>query len=98
MSGNMNSNTSNRGNEGLKALREEAGLNKSQMAKATGISARMWQRYENEGRMPESIDFVLRTAVLTGKSVDEVLKLIGFKYPSREQLLQEIENAETPTT
>ncbi|BAS56053.1 hypothetical protein LBWT_19630 [Leptolyngbya boryana IAM M-101] len=94
MSDNMEVNTSVRGNAGLKALREKAGLNRSQMAKAVGVSPRMWQRYENEGRLPDKIDFVLKVSVLAETPVDEVLKAIGFEFPDRNALLAETENAE----
>jgi transcriptional regulator with XRE-family HTH domain len=90
MSGNMNEHSSNRGNEGLKALREKAGLNRKQMAKAVGVTPRMWQRYENEGRLPDKIDFVLRVSVLADMPVDEVLRLIGFSIPNRDALLSEV--------
>lgn len=94
MSDNMEDNTSNRGNAGLKALREKAGLNRAQMAKAVGVSPRMWQRYENEGRLPDKIDFVLRVAALAETPVEEVLKAIGFELPDRNALLSETKNAE----
>lgn len=91
----MTKDASIRGNEGLKALREKAGLNRKQMAKAVGVTTRMWQRYENEGRMPDKIDFVLRVSVLSGTPVDEVLKLIGFSFPDLDELLSDTnKNAE----
>ena len=49
MSAIMTKDASIRGNEGLKALREKAGLNRKQMAKAVGVTTRMWQRYEKRG-------------------------------------------------
>jgi transcriptional regulator with XRE-family HTH domain len=97
MSDIMEESTSNRGNEGLKALREKAGLNRTQMAKAVGVSPRMWQRYENEGRLPEKIDFVVKIAVLADTPVEEVLKLVGFKFPSKDDLLSETKDAESQT-
>ncbi len=93
MSGNMNEDNPIRGNAALKALREKAGLNRMQIAKAMGITTRMWQRYENEGRPPDKIDFVLKLAALTDTPVDEVLKLLGFKVPDREELLSLIDKS-----
>lgn len=94
MSGSMTVNNSTRGNPGLKALREKAGLNKQEMAKAVGVAPRMWQRYENEGRLPEKIEVVLRIAVLSSTPLDEVIQTIGFKLPSREELISQVKNAE----
>ncbi len=89
MSDTMTTRDSVRGNPGLKALREMAGLNRQQMARAVGVAPRMWQRYENEGRLPEKLDIVLRIAVLAGKSIDETIQMIGFELPTREELLRE---------
>lgn len=94
MSGIMATRDSVRGNPGLKALREMAGLNRQQMARAVGVAPRMWQRYENEGRLPEKLDIVLRIAVLSGKTIDETIAMIGFELPDRDELLDRAKSLE----
>lgn len=95
MSGIMQDEVQKRGNPGLKQLRERAKLNRQKMAAATGVHVRMWQRYENEGRLPESVDVLIRIAVLAGTSLDEAAQTIGYSIPSREDLIAQIENAQT---
>lgn len=94
MSDIMSTNSSDRGNPGLKALRERAGLNKQEMAKAVGVAPRMWQRYENEGRLPEKLEVVLRISVLSKTPMDEVVKTIGFDVPNREELIAKAKSSE----
>jgi len=80
-----------RGNVGLKALREKAKLNKKQMASAVGVVPRQWQRYENEGFLPDKVDVLIKIAVLSGSSIDEVVRQIGYTLPTREELLEQID-------
>lgn len=87
MSGSMTDSDSNRGNAALKALREKAGLNRQEMAKAVGVDPRMWQRYENEGRLPSKVEVVIKIAVLSQTPIEDVIRLIGFDLPNREELL-----------
>jgi transcriptional regulator with XRE-family HTH domain len=84
---------SKRGNEGLKRLREKAGLNRSKMAKACGVTPRMWQLYENEGRLPERVEVLLCIVALTGESVSSVVSEIGYEIPSRDKLLVQTQSA-----
>lgn len=96
VSGNMSEeNNQKRGNPGLKQLREMAKLNRQDMAKATGVHVRMWQRYENEGRLPEKVETLVRIAVLAGTSIDEAARMVGYQLPTRDELLAQIENAQT---
>ena len=84
VSGRMSEdNNQKRGNPGLKQLREMAKLNRQDMAKATGVHVRMWQRYENEGRLPEKVDTLVRIATLAGTSLDEAARLVGYTLPTR---------------
>jgi transcriptional regulator with XRE-family HTH domain len=85
---------SKRGNPGLKALREMAKLNRKTMAKATGVTSRMWQIYENEGENPDRVSTLIRIAVLAGVSIDEAIQMIGYPVPTREQLIAETESAQ----
>lgn len=50
----------------LRQLRQKAGLTQAQMAKAVGINAITYQRYENEKRYPD---------VLTAFRIADVLKV-----------------------
>jgi transcriptional regulator with XRE-family HTH domain len=91
MSDTMNKSESMRGNPGLKALREKAGLNRQQMAKVAGVTTRQWQRYENEGSLPDKFETVLNIAVVSGTPLDEVIQMIGFRVPTRDELLLSVE-------
>jgi transcriptional regulator with XRE-family HTH domain len=94
MSGNMDeTNSSKRGNPGLESLRIRAKLNRKSMAHATGVTARMWQRYENEGRLPEKVETLIRIAVLAETSLDEAARMIGYQMPSKDDLLSPNESA-----
>lgn len=87
MSDIMNKSDSTRGNPGLKALREKADLNRQQMAKVVGVTTRQWQRYENEGVLPDKFETVLNIAVVSGTPLDEVVQMVGFRVPTKTELL-----------
>ena len=76
----------------MKVLREKAGLNRQQMAKALGIAARTWQRWESEGGLPVRVEVVLKIAALSGTPIEEALELMGFKIPSRADLVQKLQS------
>lgn len=82
-----------RGNPGLKTLREELGLERQEIAKAVGVSTRQWQRYENDGELPEKASVFIRLAVLAGKSVDAVIQQSGYPIPTKEELMAQIKSA-----
>lgn len=91
----LETNNEKRGNPGLESLRKRAKLNRKRMAVGTGVTPRMWQLYENEGRLPDKVEQLINIAVLAGVSVDEAIREIGYPIPTRDELLALIENAQT---
>lgn len=55
----------------LKSKREKTGLTQVQVAEKANIAVRMYQRYENEGQVPNA-----RTAICIAKALDTTVETI----------------------
>lgn len=73
----------------MRELRELIGLPRYRLCKVLGIGLRTLQRYENEEICPANLDTLIRLSVLSGWTLDEVVRHLGVNIPTREELLQE---------